>query len=83
MEDRVLIASWSFRSAPLGGLRGGLENSSIDLIDGMNQILTFFELPRYFPEVSVQETLVESLADGYKLPQGLDFLLLKADELGR
>jgi hypothetical protein len=63
----------------LGGSGRGLKNSSIDIIDEMDQVLALFELPSYFHEVSGQKALVESLADGNKLPQGLDFLLLKAD----
>ncbi|MBP1722764.1 MAG: hypothetical protein H6Q44_469 [Deltaproteobacteria bacterium] len=82
MEDRVLIFPGS---SPEPGLRvfgRGLEKPSIDVIDGMKQVLPFFELPVDFREVSVQEALVESLADGYQFPQGLDFLLPKADEGG-
>jgi hypothetical protein len=48
----------------------------------MDQVLALFELPAYFHEVSGQKALVESFADGNKLPQGLDFLSLKADEQG-
>ncbi len=80
MDDRILICPGGSPKPSLGGPGRGLKNSSIDIIDGMNQVLALFELPAYFREVSRQKALVEGLGDGYKLPQGFDFLLLKADE---
>ncbi len=68
MDDRTLICLGGSPGPGWGYPGRGLKNLLIDIIDGMDQVLALFELPAYFHEVASQKALVESLADGNKLP---------------